>query len=246
MTKRSAMTMAAGLATCLVVGVVAIMLMAGGVSIANAGAENKPLVRREMQTITVHRKAHSSGAGVVRVIHLSSSSTDPTFGSSSNENENETGTEKRTRTRTRASSRTGTMTLPRSTRATTSRAVGRRERPGMTERVPVPAPARRRRLSRRALRAWAWIAGGVALLAPLGALVAQPKIATASIAAPRRVIVKKIVRRIIVISPKATVPPARVVYVGGGSSSSGGSSVGSSSGGAAPAPVTTTGGSGVP
>ena len=89
MTKRSAMTMAAGLATCLVLGVVAIVLMAGGVSIANAGAENKPLVRREVQTITVHRKAHSSDAGVVRVIHLSSSSTDPSSESSSHENEME-------------------------------------------------------------------------------------------------------------------------------------------------------------
>ena len=90
MTKRSAMTMAAGLATCLVLGVVTIMLMAGGVSIANAGAENKPLVRREVKTITVHRKAKSSSSGgVVRVIHLSSSSTDPTSESSSHENEME-------------------------------------------------------------------------------------------------------------------------------------------------------------
>ena len=89
MTKRSAMTMAAGLATCLVLGVVAIMLMAGGVSIANAGAENKPLVRREVQTITVHRKAHSSDAGVVRVIHLSSSSSMSSSHENEMENENE-------------------------------------------------------------------------------------------------------------------------------------------------------------
>jgi len=101
-----------------------------------------------------------------------------------------------------------------------------------------PAP-RRARLSKRVLRAWAWIAGGAALFAPLGVIGAQPKVATASPAARSRdVIVQRVERRIIVISPKPDPAPARVVYVGGGTSTS--------SGGSAPAPAATTGGSAPP
>ena len=118
---------------------------------------------------------------------------------------------------------------------------GRRPRaaPGMTEspRTPPHGAPRRQRLSKRALRAWAWIAGATAVFAPLGLIGAQPKLATASAeAGPRTVIVKKTVRRVIVVSRKASPAPHRVVYVGGGSSA----------GGAAPAPVTTTGGSAPP
>jgi hypothetical protein len=103
-------------------------------------------------------------------------------------------------------------------------------------RTPEHAP-RRPRLSKRALRAWAWIAGGMAVFAPLGLIAAQPKVATASAAMqPRTVIVKKTVRRVIVVSPKANPAPQRVIYVGGGSSG----------GASAPAPVTTTGGSAPP
>jgi hypothetical protein len=95
---------------------------------------------------------------------------------------------------------------------------------------------RRPRLSKRALRAWAWIAGATAVFTPLGLIAAQPKVATASAATqPRTVIVKKTVRRVIVVSPTANPGPQRVIYVGGGSS-----------GGSAPAPVTTTGGSAPP
>jgi hypothetical protein len=95
---------------------------------------------------------------------------------------------------------------------------------------------RRSRLSKRVLRAWAWLAGAVALAMPLGALAAHPKIT--SHAAPRPVVVQKLVRRVIVLSPKKQPSQPRVVYVGGGSTT----------GGAAPAspPTTTTGGSGVP
>ena len=97
-----------------------------------------------------------------------------------------------------------------------------------------PAP-RRRRLSRRALRTWAWIAGGAALFAPLGALAAQPKVATVAAASrPRPVVIHKVLRRVVVVAPQAKTPPPQIVYTGGGSSGSG-------SGGAAP--VTTTGGS---
>jgi hypothetical protein len=109
----------------------------------------------------------------------------------------------------------------------------------MTEspRPPAHGAPRRSRLSKRALRAWAWIAGATAVFAPLGMIAAQPKVATASAdAGPRTVIVKKTVRRVIVVSPTANPAPQRVVYVGGGSSG----------GGTAPAPVTTTGGSAPP
>jgi hypothetical protein len=109
----------------------------------------------------------------------------------------------------------------------------------MTEaaRSPEHAAPRRQRLSKRALRAWAWIAGATAVFAPLGLIAAQPKMATASAGTqPRTVIVKKTVRRVIVVSPKANPAPQRVIYVGGGSSG----------GGTASAPVTTTGGSAPP
>jgi len=99
------------------------------------------------------------------------------------------------------------------------------------------AAPRKGRLSKRALRAWAWIAGATALFAPLGLIGAQPKVTIASAgSAPRTVIVKKTVRRIIVVSPRANPAPQRVIYVGGGSSG----------GGSAPAPVATTGGSAPP
>jgi hypothetical protein len=98
------------------------------------------------------------------------------------------------------------------------------------------AAPRKSRLSHRALRAWAWIAGAIALFAPLGALAAQPKVPTTS-ATARRVIIDRVRRRVIVISPQRASVAPRIVYVGGGGSS----------GGTAPvAPATTTGGSGVP
>lgn len=101
----------------------------------------------------------------------------------------------------------------------------------MTKHVP-PAP-RRRRLSRRALRTWAWIAGGAALFAPLGALAAQPKVATVAAASrPRPVVIHKVLRRVVVVAPQAKTPPPQIVYTGGGSSGNGGA-----------APTTTTGGS---
>jgi hypothetical protein len=108
----------------------------------------------------------------------------------------------------------------------------------MTEgRVPAHGARRRPRISKRMLRAWAWIAGGTALFAPLGALAAQPKVATPSAAsAGRPVIVKQTIRRVILVSPRMAASPQRVVYVGGGTSA----------GGSAPAPVTATGGSAPP
>lgn len=90
---------------------------------------------------------------------------------------------------------------------------------------------RRRRLSRRALRTWAWIAGAAALFVPLGALADQPKVTT-SAGATRPVVIHKVLRRVVVVAPQAKTTPPQIVYTGGGSSGSGGA-----------APVTTTGGS---
>ncbi len=72
MTKRSAITMAAGVATALLIGVAAIALMMGEVSVATAGGERKPIVKRQVQTVTVHRKAHADASPSVQVVHLGS------------------------------------------------------------------------------------------------------------------------------------------------------------------------------
>ncbi len=93
---------------------------------------------------------------------------------------------------------------------------------------------KRRRLSKRALRALAWVAGGVAFFSPWTVLGAAPKPAAGEAPkakSPRQVvIVRKITRRVIV-QDTAKVAPVRYV-----SSSSGGSAP-------AAAPVTTTSGS---
>jgi hypothetical protein len=100
------------------------------------------------------------------------------------------------------------------------------------------AAPRRQRLSKRTLRAWAWIAGGAALFTPFAALAAQPKVGMISASAPRPVIIKRVVRRVVIVAAKQSTVPARVVYVGGGTTGGGTAP--------APAPVTTTGGSTVP
>jgi hypothetical protein len=74
MTKRSALMMAGGLALSLLVGVVAMSLMVGGTSVANAGRQHEPIVKHQIETVTVHRKANTPPTGGVRVIHLSPSS----------------------------------------------------------------------------------------------------------------------------------------------------------------------------
>jgi uncharacterized membrane protein YgcG len=76
MTKRSAMTMAAGLAMALLVGVVAVSMMLGSASVATASREHKskPIMKRHVQTVTVHRTAPATNAPTVRVVHLSPTS----------------------------------------------------------------------------------------------------------------------------------------------------------------------------
>jgi hypothetical protein len=75
MTKRSAMTMAAGLAFALLAGVVAISLTLGATPAANASRERKPLIKHQVQTVTVHRKAASSAPAGIRIVQLPLSST---------------------------------------------------------------------------------------------------------------------------------------------------------------------------
>jgi hypothetical protein len=69
------MTMAAGLAFALLAAVVAISLTLGATPAANASRERKPLIKHQMQTVTVHRKAASSAAAGVRIMQLPLSST---------------------------------------------------------------------------------------------------------------------------------------------------------------------------
>jgi uncharacterized membrane protein YgcG len=119
----------------------------------------------------------------------------------------------------------------------------------MTERA-APRP----RASRRELRAWAWVAGGLALVTPWAAVDAP--VASASHERRPVLVLRKVTRRVIVTHP-AQPAGVRYVYVNGPSSSgsgsggsgsggsgSGGSSGGSSagSGGSSP-PTTSTGGS---
>ncbi|MDP9300566.1 MAG: hypothetical protein M3P43_06690, partial [Actinomycetota bacterium] len=90
MTKRSAMTMAAGLAFALLAGVVAISLTLGATPAANASRERKPLVKHQVQTVTVHRRAGSASPSGVQVIQLpptsaSTSSMESSSGGSSDD-----------------------------------------------------------------------------------------------------------------------------------------------------------------
>jgi len=112
-------------------------------------------------------------------------------------------------------------------------------------------PRRRTRLSKRALRASAWVAGGVAFLSPWAVLSLSPRPAVGTQAAqPRQtIIVRRITRRVIVRqAPKDR--PIHYVYADGGSSGTatgtgGGSATGSGSGSvSSPPPTTHTGGSG--
>ena len=106
--------------------------------------------------------------------------------------------------------------------------------------------APRARATRRELRAWAWVAGGLALIAPWAAVADAPEASAGSEKRPV-LIVRKVTRRVVITYPAQ---PAGVQYVyvngpssGSGSSSSSSSSSSSGSSGGAPPPTTTTGGS---
>lgn len=101
---------------------------------------------------------------------------------------------------------------------------------GMTDRAAKP-----RRLSKRALRAWAWLAGALAFLSPWAVLGLSPRPqagATAAQDARPVIIIRKITRRVIIHdAPKPQ--PIRYVTVGGGA-------------GYTSPPVTTSGGTAPP
>ena len=113
----------------------------------------------------------------------------------------------------------------------------------MTERRPPRA-----RATRSELRAWAWVAGGLALVTPWAAVAEAPDASAGHEKRPV-LIVRKVTRRVVVAHP-AEPAGVQYVYVNGPSSSGGGSSTSSSSssssgnsGGGAPPPTTSTGGS---
>jgi hypothetical protein len=94
---------------------------------------------------------------------------------------------------------------------------------------------RRPRASKRELRAWAWLAGALAFLAPAAVFGAVPKPPqeTARASDAPNIVIRKITRRIVISRPAGSSP---VRYVTGGSTS------GASGFGSAPA-ATSTGGS---
>jgi hypothetical protein len=109
----------------------------------------------------------------------------------------------------------------------------------MTERAP------RRRASKRELRTWAWIAGGLAFFAPWAALGASPKPPPdAAAAGERPVLIVRTITRRVVIQDRPTQAPVRYVYA-----PSNGSTTSAPSANTAPAPppppppTTNTGGS---
>lgn len=83
--------------------------------------------------------------------------------------------------------------------------------------------SRRPRASKRELRAWAWVAGALAFLAPAAVLGAVPKPPRDETSARPRptLVIRKITRRIVITRPSA---PASVRYVPASSASSGSSS----------------------
>ncbi len=107
-------------------------------------------------------------------------------------------------------------------------------------------PTPRRRLSRPALRAWAWVAGIATFASPAVALGLHPKPASAAAGQaprPRRVIVVRTITRRVIVERPSRPSGVRYVYTGGGSVGSSSSGGGSSRPASAPAPAGTTGGS---
>jgi hypothetical protein len=101
----------------------------------------------------------------------------------------------------------------------------------MTDRTPRSAPGQaKKRLSRRAVRTIAWVAGGAAFAAPWGVLALQPKpVSAAPQPEPtRQVIIHRIVRHVYTKAPVSKAPKVRYVYAPAH---------------AAPAPATSSGGS---
>ncbi|MEO8424273.1 MAG: hypothetical protein ABI595_10255 [Actinomycetota bacterium] len=102
-----------------------------------------------------------------------------------------------------------------------------------------PRP-KKRRWSKRAVRATAWTAGATAFISALGAFgaasapLASDRPAPAGRSSQRTIIERRIVKRIVIVDPASPVP-ARVVHVGGTAPAPGPAP--------APAPAPSTGGS---
>lgn len=107
----------------------------------------------------------------------------------------------------------------------------------MTERAP------RRRASKRELRTWAWIAGGLAFFAPWAALGGSPKPpATPAAAGERPVLIVRTITRRVIIQDRPTQAPVRYVYAPSTGTTSSAPS-GNTAPPPPPPPTTSTGGS---
>jgi hypothetical protein len=81
------------------------------------------------------------------------------------------------------------------------------ENGGPAERGP-----RKKRLSKPALRAIAWVAGGAAFAAPWTALAVQPKPVEASPPPVQQVVIRRIIRHVYTQAPAKGQPKVRYVY----------------------------------
>jgi hypothetical protein len=75
-----------------------------------------------------------------------------------------------------------------------------------------PEPRKARRWSKRALRAAAWLSGGVAFAAPWGALAISPKPVVPAPQAVQQVVIRRIIRRVYTQAPVKAQPRVRYVY----------------------------------
>jgi hypothetical protein len=83
-----------------------------------------------------------------------------------------------------------------------------------TEHAAGPAPAKKRRLSKRVIRVWAWAAGVASFAAPWVVLGASPRPEVASTAAlpTQQVIIRKVIRHVQARAAPAAAPKVTYVY----------------------------------
>jgi hypothetical protein len=75
-----------------------------------------------------------------------------------------------------------------------------------------PEPKKSRRWSKRALRAVAWLTGGVAFAAPWGALAVSPKPVVAAAQPVQQVVIRRIIRHVYTQAPVKSQPKVKYVY----------------------------------
>jgi hypothetical protein len=76
----------------------------------------------------------------------------------------------------------------------------------------LPAPKKPRRMSKRVLRALAWLTGGAAFAAPWGALALSPKPMVAAPQPVQQVIIHRIIRHVYTQAPVKGQPKVKYVY----------------------------------